>query len=65
MLSIVQGDSNNQGGFRYIRSVDALEELQQTLRDQYTHDLKVSPPLPPFSSLAVTLIGLDMRHLAA
>ena len=38
-----QGDFNSQGGCRYIRAVDALEQLQQTLQEEHTYNLKVRP----------------------
>lgn len=39
--TLPQGDFYHQGGFRYVKAAEALELLQQTLRDQHIYDIQV------------------------
>lgn len=53
--ALPQGDFYHQGGFRYVKAAEALELLQQTLRDQHIYDLQVRVegwmPLCPLGGL--------------
>ena len=39
--ALPRGDSYHQGGTCYVKAAEALEQLQQTLRDQHINDMQV------------------------